>query len=191
MIYNEVMQAFSEDIMTERLSLSRIRESDRKHIAPILQNKDVMYAWGHAFSDDEVDRWIANQIRRYREEDGLGLLAVRLRKDGSFIGQCGLTYQMVRDKKVVEAGYVFSDKSWHKGYASEAAQAVVDYGFRKLSLPEIWAIIKEDNFASMKVAERLGMKPCDRIDKVYKGRVMPHICYRITKEKWENPDAES
>ena len=67
----------------------------------------------------------------------------------------------------------------------------MDYGFRKLSLPEIWAIIKEDNFASMKVAERLGMKPCDRIDKVYKGRVMPHICYRITKEKWEKYDAES
>ena len=154
MIYNEIMQAFSEDIMTERLSLSRIRESDRTHIAPILQNKDVMYAWGHAFSDDEVDRWIANQIRRYREEDGLGLLAVRLRKDGSF-------------------------------------QAVVDYGFRKLSLPEIWAIIKEDNFASMKVAERLGMKPCDRIDKVYKGRTMPHICYRITKKEWEKTDAES
>ena len=167
MIYNDAMQAFSEDIITERLCLSRIRESDRKHIAPIiLQNKDVMYAWGHAFSDDEVDRWIANQLRRYREEDGLGLLAVRLRKDGSFIGQCGLTYQMVRDKKVVEAGYVFSDKAWHKGYASEAASAAVDYGFSKLSLPEIWAIIKEDNFASMKVAER-------------------HICYRITKKEWE------
>ena len=173
------MQAFSEDIITERLCLSRIRESDRKHIAPILQNKDVMYAWGHAFSGDEVDRWIANQLRRYREEDGLGLLAVRLRKDGSFIGQCGLTYQMVRDEKVIEAGYVFSDKAWHKGYATEAAKACKRYAFEVLKAEEVCSIIRDTNISSQKVALRNGMTKKDSLVKHYKGVDMPHYRFAV------------
>ena len=52
----------------------------------MLQDENVMYAYEHAFSEDEVTQWLERQMVRYEKEDGLGLLAVDLKDDGTFIG---------------------------------------------------------------------------------------------------------
>ena len=100
------MKAFEEDICTRRLRLRRLTGNDWKNLASMLQDEDVMYAYEHAFSEDEVTQWMERQMVRYEKEDGLGLLAVDLKEDGTFIGQCGLTYQNVNGEIVPEIGYL-------------------------------------------------------------------------------------
>ena len=76
------MKAFEEDICTQRLRLRRLTTDDWKNLASMLQDENVMYAYEHAFSEDEVTQWLERQMVRYEKEDGLGLLAVDLRMTG-------------------------------------------------------------------------------------------------------------
>lgn len=99
---------------TDRLILRKLTNDDKHDLSLILQYKDVMYAYEHAFSDEEVDIWLNNQLRRYKE-DGFGLWAVILKKTGKLIGQCGLTIQQIDNKNVVEVGYLFNKTYWHNG----------------------------------------------------------------------------
>ena len=79
---------------TERLCLREMAQADYGDLCKILQDEKTMYAYAHAFSDAEVQAWLDNQRRRYREE-GFGLWAMLLKDTGEMIGQCGLTLQDV------------------------------------------------------------------------------------------------
>ncbi len=96
--------------------------SDIQALRNILQDKDVMYAYEHSFSNEEVMQWYEKQQKRY-ENDRVGLLAVILKSENKLIGQCGLTLQDYKDKKVYEIGYLFNKSYWHNGYAVESAAA--------------------------------------------------------------------
>jgi RimJ/RimL family protein N-acetyltransferase len=63
---------------------------------------------------------------------------------------------------VLELGYFFNKKFWHKGYATEAAQACVKYCFEHLRINELSSIVAEHNLPSMNVAIRLGMLARER-----------------------------
>lgn len=172
---------------TKRLFLRRLTQNDYNDLAEILQDEITMTAYEHAFSDDEVQAWLDNQLRRYREENGLGLWAVIRKSDGEFLGQCGLTYQHTdRGEQEVEVGYLFKRKHWHNGYAAEAAKGCMKYAFEKLRLGTVVSIIRDTNFASARVAERNGMEPCGQIVKHYYDMDMPHIIYRMNCGEWEN-----
>lgn len=106
---------------TERLYLRALCQYDYPALCKILQDKDVMYAYEHAFSDEEVEAWLQNQLRRYRE-NGFGLWAVILKENEELIGQCGLILQDTPHGKVLEIGYLFQKAYWHRGYATEAAR---------------------------------------------------------------------
>lgn len=183
MLESEDMKAFDSPIETERLVLRRITKEDWKNLASMLQDEDVMYAYEHAFSNDEVTAWLDKQLLRYEKEDGLGLLGLCLRGNGAFIGQCGLTYQQIRGRTVAEIGYLLKKQYWHKGYATEAAIAVRDYAFNTLGLNEVYSIIRENNFASQQVALRCGMQKVDTIVKHYYNMDMIHYCYRIKRNQ--------
>ena len=165
---------------TERLVLRKMDQNDLPALKKILQDKEVMYAYEHAFSDEEVLLWLENQLRRYRE-DGFGLWAVILKDTGEMIGQCGLTIQDWEGRKVTEIGYLFQKAFWHNGYATEAAAACREYAFKNLHLDAVYSIIRENNFASKQVAQRNGMKKCGSFVKHYYGMDMPHDVYRVRR----------
>lgn len=166
-------------IETERLYLRKMSFSDRADIAAILKDKETMYAYEHAFSDIEVDDWISRQIARYSEY-GYGLLAVIRKEDGVLIGQCGLSWQDTPYGKVSEIGYLFNRRYWHNGYASEAAKAVKEFAFEKLSLKSVCSIIRDNNLPSINVALKNGMKPIGNFIKHYYGFDMPHTVYSVS-----------
>ena len=93
------------------------------------------------------------------------------------IGQCGLTMQEWRGEEVLEVGYLFERKYWHKGYATEAAIACKNYAFEVLKADEVCTIIRDINTASQRVAVRNGMTKTDTWTKHYKGVDMPHYRY--------------
>lgn len=171
-------------IETERLILRKMDNGDYSALCKILQDEDVMYAYEHAFSDDEVDEWLKKQLVRY-ETDGIGLWAVVLKENGEVIGQCGLTKQLWWGENVVEVGYLFRKDFWHKGYATEAAVACKDYAFNRLGEKHVYSIIRDLNLPSRRVALRNGMKVCGVQVKHYYGIDMPHLIYCVSNEDTE------
>ena len=169
-------------IETKRLILREMEESDYEDLAKMLQDDDVMYAYEGAFSDEEARNWLNRQLRRY-EEDGFGLWAVILKENGELIGQCGLTIQDIPDRQVVEIGYLFRRKYWHRGYATEAAKACREYAFHVLNVEEVFSIIRDTNTASRNVAERNGMEQVGSFVKRYRGVDMPHDVFVARRAK--------
>lgn len=171
-------------IETERLILRKMDNGDYSALCKILQDEDVMYAYEHAFSDDEVDEWLKKQLVRY-ETDGIGLWVVVLKENGEVIGQCGLTKQLWWGENIVEVGYLFRKDFWHKGYATEAAVACKDYAFNRLGEKRVYSIIRDLNLPSRRVALRNGMKVCGVQVKHYYGIDMPHLIYCVSNEDTE------
>lgn len=167
---------------TPRLLLRRMTEADEDNLRRTLQDKDAMYAYEGAFSDEEVRSWLRRQLQRY-EEYGFGLWAVILKDTGEFIGQCGVTMQAVEDELVPEVGYLFERAHWHHGYATEAARACRDYAFDVLGFDEVYSIIRDTNLASQGVARRNGMTVCRTFTKHYRGVDMPHLVFRVERAK--------
>ncbi len=169
---------------TERLTLREMEQEDFAALCAILQDEKAMYAYAHAFSDEEAQAWLDNQRRRYRE-DGFGLWAVVCRDTGAMIGQCGLTWQDWNGTAVREVGYLFQRTYWHQGYATEAARACRDYAFETVEAEEVFSIIRDINTPSQNVARRNGMTVRGHMVKHYYGMDMPHVIYGIRRSQWE------
>ena len=167
---------------TKRLYMREMSRSDFDPICKILQDEETMYAYEGAFRDDEVWEWIDRQILRY-DKLGHGLWAVILKESEELIGQCGLTIQDIPDRQVVEIGYLFRRKYWHRGYATEAAKACREYAFHVLNVEEVFSIIRDTNTASRNVAERNGMEQVGSFVKRYRGVDMPHDVFVARRAK--------
>ena len=149
----------------------------------VLQDEKAMYAYEHAFSDQEVQQWLDRQQQRYREY-GFGLWAVILKESGAMIGQCGLTMQKCHGREVLEIGYLFERAFWHCGYATEAAMACRNYAFETLGVSEVYSIIRDSNVASQNVAKRNGMTQRSTFVKHYYHMDMPHLVFSITRQEY-------
>jgi RimJ/RimL family protein N-acetyltransferase len=79
------------------------------------------------------------------------------RATGAVIGHCGLTDKEIEGREEIELVYVFAVAAWGKGYASEAARALLAYGFGDLGLQRIVALVEPENTASAHVAVKAGM----------------------------------
>lgn len=163
-------------LQTARLYMRKIQTDDYSSVCLILQDIDVMYAWEHAFSDEEVVQWIDENIMRYNR-DGYSYWAVIEKASGKLIGVTGLISEQADDENHVGVGYIYKKSYWGKGYAFEATSACVDYAFNILHLNEITAQIRPENTASRKVAEKLGMIIKKQFVRHYKNKDMLHLLY--------------
>lgn len=168
---------------TKRLYLREMTRDDFAALCRILKDPEVMYAYEHAFSDEEVWQWLERQLGRYEEYGHLfGLWAVVLKETGEMIGQCGITMQEYHGGQVPEIGYLLQRAYWHQGYATEAALACKAYGFGQLKMKELYSIIRDNNAASQRVAQRNGMVVKDQFVKHYYGIDMPHLVFSVTDD---------
>lgn len=103
---------------------------------------------------DEAKR-ILTEIILPQYPNKMGRWAVHLKSTGEFIGWCGLKY--VKDADETDLGYRFFEQYWGKGYATESAKAVLDYGVHTLKLENIIARAAKANPASIKVIKKIGM----------------------------------
>ena len=98
------------------------------------------------------------------------------------VGQAGITWQDCEGQPVLEVGYLLKKRFWHQGYASEAAQACRDYAFRVLGAEKVSSIIKTDNAASIRVAQRNGMRREKEFAARYYNGPVPHYLYTVWKD---------
>jgi len=135
---------------------------------PFAQND--LDALAEMFADPEVMRYLpAGQgVSRERtqvalsgfieswETRGHGLFAVVSKNDQTLIGHCGLAQLEYTEE--IELAYGFARPYWGQGYATEAAQASLAFGFEDLGLDQIAAIVVPENIASRRVLEKCGMR---------------------------------
>ncbi len=160
-----------------------ITENDFEDLCLVLQDEEVMYAWEHAFSDEEVHKWIENCKKSYAE-NGFGYLYATESKTGEFIGMMGLLLETINEQSYIGLGYILAKKYWKRGYAAQGAAILLNRAFNELNVQMVIAEIRPENTASRKVAERLGMKCTGKFLKYYRGKQMPHLIYRITKNEF-------
>ena len=165
---------------TERLSLREMKQEDFPDLCKHLQDVEVMYAWEHAFCDDEVSAWLDKQLKSYQEQ-GFGSWAVILKENDELIGQCGLLVQQYKNEEILEIVYIFQKDYWHQGYATEAASACRQYAFTKLGVDEVYSIVRDTNIAAQNVAKRNGMTICDTTIKHYYDMNMPHYLFVVRR----------
>jgi RimJ/RimL family protein N-acetyltransferase len=147
-------------IETERLILRPWREADREPFFAMSQDTEVMRHLGpipatRAESDPGVDRMMAHQAKH-----GFCFWAIERKGDGAFLGFCGLKAEaevpVLEDE--LEIGWRLRRDAWGQGYAREAAQASLAWGFANQSHPRILAITTPGNARSWGLMERLGMR---------------------------------
>lgn len=166
---------------TERLLLREMNEGDLDALCAIMCDEEAMRAaYVTPFTPEQVQAWLGRHLKRYREL-GFGLWAVVLKETGAMIGQCGLTLQPWAEGQVLELGYLFAKEHWHRGYATEAAQACRDYAFSTLGADSVCSIIRDTHLASRRVAERCGMQAVGQAVKVFRDVEMNFVLYRAEK----------
>mgnify|MGYP001559627353 FL=1 len=146
---------------TKRLIIREWRETDVDHY--LTSSKDVGY---NVFSipgqflvidKNEAIKIIKQRILRF-EQKGLGKFLVFLKGSEQFIGTCGLDYYNLDGRQEMELGYRLLLNHWGKGYATEAAEAILNYGLVNLKIPRIIAFAIPQNTQSLKIIEKLGFR---------------------------------
>lgn len=143
-------------IETKRLKLRELTQNDFDNLKAILFDEETMSYYPKPYDDAGVQKWIDWCLACYKKR-GFGLWAVEL-KDGTFIGDCGITLQNIDNEDVFEIGYHLNKKYWRNGYASEAAKAVKKYYFDNTNYDEVYSYMNVDNLGSRGVAINNGMK---------------------------------
>jgi ribosomal-protein-alanine N-acetyltransferase len=112
-------------------------------------------------------------------------LKITLPEDGRLIGNCGVRLEEA-GAAVGDVGYEIAPAYWGRGYATEAARAIMDFGFEELGLHRVWSYTVAENAASQRVMEKLGMRYEGRLRETqwYKGCWWDTVVYGILKEEW-------
>lgn len=168
---------------SENLYFREITHSDFDSLAKILKDEEIMYAWEHGFSDEEVEEWINKNIMRYSRDGFSYYLAVE-KKSNTVVGMIGPLIEDIEDEKLVGVAWILDKEHWGKGYAVEGGHAAIKYAFDTNSTESVIAQIRPNNIASIKTAEKLGMIPIGSFVKIYNGKEMEHIIYEIKRENF-------
>ncbi len=164
---------------TPRLILRRFAESDTDAIFAMRRDAEIMrFIRAPQTNREETLSWLRLVSSKW-EEEKIGFCAVIEKAANEMIGWCGLW--KLKETSEVEVGYAIARKHWKKGFASEAAEAFLQYGFDELNLKEIVAVAHPENQASQSVMKRLGMT-FDYIGKFYEIEL---VHFSITKGEWQ------
>lgn len=140
---------------TERLLIRKFEDSDLDGVHLMRSDPEVMRYIRETLKErSESAAWMKAISARW-EPDGIGYCALIEKATDEFAGWCGLW--QIPETDEIEVGYAVTRSKWGIGYATEAAGAVVDYGFRELGLDHIVALAFPENAASINVMGKLSM----------------------------------
>lgn len=178
-------------IVTQRLVLREFVEEDWAAVLAYQQDGSYLryYPWTDRTEADArsfVQTFIEWQCevprRRFQ-------LAVTLKDCGTLIGNCGIRRKPDNGWEA-DIGYELAPECWGQGYATEAARALVNFGFRDLGLERISSWCIADNAASARVLERLGFRQEGRLrsNEYFKGRWWDTLLFALLKRDWAELD---
>ena len=145
-----------QTIHTARLVLRRLSLADAAFIVQLVNQPSWLQWIGNrnVHTLDDAETYINSGPMSMYERYGVGLCGVELA--GTLIGMAGLI-KRAPDAEI-DLGYAFLPEYWGQGYATEVAQALLNYAMQTLKLPRIIATTHLENQQSIKVLERVGMQ---------------------------------
>ncbi len=173
-------------IETTRLILRSFRLSDApvvQELAGVRDIADTTMNVPHPYKDGMAEEWIEGHESGY-EEGASATFAVVLKNEARLVGAVSLRIE--RDVNKAELGYWVGKPFWNHGYATEAANAILAYGFEELRLNRIHARHLARNPASGRVMEKAGMvlEGTARQDAIKWGQYEDLVSYGMLREDW-------
>ncbi|MEZ5016434.1 MAG: GNAT family N-acetyltransferase [Flavipsychrobacter sp.] len=143
---------------TERLLINTWQQTDIPHYAALVSNPEVMryIGDGHTPTYEEAKAYVLKSMKSY-EDNGWSRFPIFLKETEELIGFCG--YMAIDNR--IDFGWRLAQQHWGKGYATEAAKAVLKLGINLFHFPEITCVVYQENIASIRVIEKLGI-PFDK-----------------------------
>ena len=138
-------------VHTPRLNLRPFATADAADLLAYLSNPIPSCFAGDKITS--IDAAVAKIAKRQKDEGDY--LAVCLNETGKVIGEI---FYVKEEPDTYSVGWNFNEQFHGKGYASESAQAFIDYLFDKDDARRVYAYVEVDNFASQKLCERLGLR---------------------------------
>ena len=178
-----------QSIRTERLRLRSWRLSDVPSYAEGCNTPAVMRWLGGVQSLAAVAREVRYFIKA-EERDGFTFWALELARSKTLLGFCGLL--VIRERHCpmrgqIEIGWRIREPAWRQGFAFEAASAVLEHGFNRLSIAGIVSRAAIGNVASRQLMNKLGMKRQRDFDYVPHGETRKLAAYAITASGGRQP----
>jgi len=146
------------------------------------------YEWTEKDRTPEtVQEFVGSFLDNQKQEPRIKFqLAVTLKSNSLVIGNCGVRMDTINAHQA-DIGYELDPKRWNRGYATEAASAMLDFSFSHFGVHRIWADCVADNLGSAHVLEKLAMRLEGRLreKEFYKGRWWDTLIYGILVDEWE------
>lgn len=181
-------------VMNLELIKNKKIESERIILRPVtLEDAPDMFAYA---SDEETIRYVFERHQTIKDTEEaigtfflanpIGKYAIELRGEGKMIGTVAIRVDEANKKG--EIGYALSRHYWGNGYMTEAGWAILELAFEKLKLEKVYAMHDEDNSASGRLMQRLGMKKegIAKHNRIHKGKAVTDVYYGILKSEYDS-----
>jgi ribosomal-protein-alanine N-acetyltransferase len=174
-------------LTTDRLTLRPFELTDAPLIQQFVGAREVAATTlniPHPYEDDMAEAWMQGHLKDWLDQKNL-VLAISNETDG-LVGAISLKLEMIHRR--AELGYWIGVPFWNLGYATEAAAAIMQFGFVELSLNRIEAQYFENNVASGRVMQKLGMTHEGVLRKhvIKDGVALDSIRYGILRSEYES-----
>jgi ribosomal-protein-alanine N-acetyltransferase len=144
-------------LLTDRLRLRAFTLEDAPGVAKYCGDIDVARMTAnipHPYDETMAEDWIASHAEAYAAGEA-ATFALTIRETGELVGAIGI--HVDKPNRAAEFGYWVGKPFWNQGYATEAARAILDFGFGQLRLHRIYARHMMKNPASGRVMQKAGM----------------------------------
>lgn len=173
------------ELWTERLWLREFQQADIPVLYAYNQHPEFQrYEGGQPVSEYQFSRIIEDIIAEQTHTPRTSYYFAVV-NDTQVIGSCYIAVRH-RDHRQAEIGYVVGYPYWRKGYATEAAQEVLRYGFETLNMHRIYAEVISENRASVRVLEKVGMRQEAQLceNTYFSGRWWNTCIYALLEHEW-------
>lgn len=153
---------------TDRLTIRKLNVEDALFVFRLVNEPAFLRFIGDrgVRTLDDARKYILDGPTDSYNRFGFGLYLVELKENGTPIGMCGLLKR--ESLEDVDIGYAYLPEFWGKGYASEAAAAMMAFGKSAFGLERIVAVVSKENYDSIKVLEKIGLQ-FERMIQLYEG----------------------
>lgn len=180
------------EIRTSRLLLRDFLFDDWLAIQRYRRDARYQRFYPQGMADEpEVRGFVQRTIEARLVEPRLNYqLAIVLPENGALIGNTGIRQRSLGKRepeaRQADIGYELDPQYWGQGYATEAARAILNFGFERLAVHRIWAHCLAENTASAHVLDKLGLQLEGRLreDEYFKGRWWDTLVYAILEHEW-------
>jgi [ribosomal protein S5]-alanine N-acetyltransferase len=174
-------------LTTERLLLGEYEESDWEAVREIDSNPEVQRFRGGELVSEERTRDYLRWTKTLAQDPARRHypFAICRREEDRVIGSCWLNITSP-ELREAELAYQMNRRHWGQGYVTEAARAVLAFGFEELKLHRVWAKCLLENIGSFRVMEKLGMRRegHQRENQWLHGRWWDTLLYAILDHEW-------